>query len=302
MRNFASLGKMLLSMLVLAVVFSVSANAQAPILEGFRVEATLPYDQIGTSQEINVPSNIVGSITGGALEIRQQMEYIPASKLLRVRHLLVAPSSPNPTPDGAQTGLVEEFFVRVTDVWASVASVPPGTNPSTGQPFVNNSLVLTGAVERYTTDSPFNVRSGNRVLVSLGYDNSATPARFTDLTYIVPGRITTYVETATGTLGFQGQTPGPGTGDGPKADAGPDLTTVSSDILLNGTASTGTGLTYSWRVLTGSASLTNNTSATPRAQLTESFGTYEFELTVTDSSGRSSSDTVKVMFAGTSRF
>lgn len=80
-----------------------------------------------------------------------------------------------------------------------------------------------------------------------------------------------------------------------------NLTTTNKQISLDGTASvsgTSGALTYSWRVVSGSAALFNPTSPTPIVQFNGGTMTYVFELTVTDAAGNSMKDTVSVQYVG----
>jgi PKD domain len=91
----------------------------------------------------------------------------------------------------------------------------------------------------------------------------------------------------------------------PTAVAGPkDLTTFSNQIQLDGTKSTSTDgkpLTYSWTIAPGSPvpAISNPDSATPTVQFPTGPVPYIFELTVTDSAGRTATDKVTVNFART---
>jgi hypothetical protein len=86
--------------------------------------------------------------------------------------------------------------------------------------------------------------------------------------------------------------------------AGPKTATVVvRELVLDGTGSTaadGKPLTYAWSVPQGypSVGLLGATSATPTVQFGTSRGTYAFQLTVTDSTGKSASDVVMVNYQG----
>jgi PKD domain len=88
------------------------------------------------------------------------------------------------------------------------------------------------------------------------------------------------------------------------AIAGPKNATVTSrDIQLDGTKSTsadGKPLTYLWTIAQGSpqAALLGGTTATPTVQFSQGRGTYTFQLTVTDSAGKSSTDFATVTYLG----
>lgn len=104
-----------------------------------------------------------------------------------------------------------------------------------------------------------------------------------------------------------GGTGGSGTGGGPAtttAMAGPkSLTTAAPQVQLDGTASTsfdGKPLSYSWQPVTGSPSvaLVAAQTATPTVQFAGGFGTYSFQLTVTDSAGKTATDTATINYVG----
>jgi len=85
------------------------------------------------------------------------------------------------------------------------------------------------------------------------------------------------------------------------AVAGPKNLTATSRVLqLDGTQSTsadGKPLSYLWSIPQGSpsAAITGGTTATPTVQLTIR-GTYTFQLTITDSTGKSSTDFAMVKY------
>jgi hypothetical protein len=88
------------------------------------------------------------------------------------------------------------------------------------------------------------------------------------------------------------------------AKAGPkDVTVVTRQFQLDGTGSTsfdGKPLTYKWSIPPGSpgAGLLGGETATPTVQFSIARGPYTFQLTVTDSTGKTSTDTVTINFAG----
>ncbi|HEY2019450.1 MAG TPA: alkaline phosphatase family protein [Bryobacteraceae bacterium] len=85
-----------------------------------------------------------------------------------------------------------------------------------------------------------------------------------------------------------------------KAVANPkNATTTAAQMLLDGSASVsfdGKPLTYSWTVDPASpaATVTGANSASPLVQFTSGAGVYTFNLTVTDSAGKTSTDTTIV--------
>ena len=80
-------------------------------------------------------------------------------------------------------------------------------------------------------------------------------------------------------------------------------TVVTRQFQLDGSQSTsgdGKGLSYAWTIPQGSpsAAIAQGNTATPVVQFGTIRGTYTFQLTVTDSLGTSSSDTVTLNYAG----
>ncbi|MGJ5820992.1 PKD domain-containing protein [Paludibaculum fermentans] len=88
------------------------------------------------------------------------------------------------------------------------------------------------------------------------------------------------------------------------AVAGPkDQTVVARQIQLDGSKSTsadGNPLTYLWTIPAGSpsAAILGATTPTPSVQFAQGRAAYFFELTVTDSAGKSSTDFVMVNYQG----
>jgi len=89
-----------------------------------------------------------------------------------------------------------------------------------------------------------------------------------------------------------------------KAAAEPkDLTVTQSSIQLDASQSTsadGKPLTYVWTIPQGypSAAISGGTTATPTVTFPLTRGTYQFQLTVTDSSGTTSTDIATVSYMG----
>jgi hypothetical protein len=104
-----------------------------------------------------------------------------------------------------------------------------------------------------------------------------------------------------GTSGGGGPTGGSAT---TTAVAGPkNATATSNQFQLDGTKSTsfdGKTLTYQWAVITPgpTASISNGNTATPLVQFNSGAGGYSFVLTVTDSAGKTASDTVTINYIG----
>lgn len=88
------------------------------------------------------------------------------------------------------------------------------------------------------------------------------------------------------------------------AVAGPkNLSVVAQELVLDGSRSTsadGKPLAYSWSIPPGSptAAILHGDSVSPTVQFQRARGAYSFLLTVTDSSGRTSTDVTTVDFEG----
>ena len=123
--------------------------------------------------------------------------------------------------------------------------------------------------------------------------NTDTPKSMTEILAIAGGFITSC------------PVPGAGGGGGPVgtiAVAGPKnlISTVSKNITLDASASTsadGKPLTYLWTVVSGDAGLSNAASPSAVVQFGNG-GPYTFRLTITDSTGKTATDTVSVQYYG----
>ena len=88
------------------------------------------------------------------------------------------------------------------------------------------------------------------------------------------------------------------------AVAGPkNISTVLRDFRLDGSGSTssdGKPLTYLWTIPQGSpsAAIYGGTTVTPTVQLRQRGALYTFQLTVTDSTGKSATDLATVNYQG----
>ena len=89
-----------------------------------------------------------------------------------------------------------------------------------------------------------------------------------------------------------------------KAVAGPkNATVIARSILLDGSqsvSSDGKALTYLWTLAPGSpaAAILGASTATPTVQFTQGHTSYTFQLTVTDSTGKTATDTTTINYQG----
>lgn len=269
---------------------AVVALAQTtPEIATFSQEVVIPLSQLGAATPPAIPANVLASIQSGAVQIRHSTIFVPSTRRLSVRTFLAPPSGPNPTPVQSINSYLESFEVDVQNVFFS-------TNPRS---FLMVGRVVGGG------QSPFTDFAGGLFTYSAGY-NTETPVAFNNVTITVPGRYVMFATAGTGTLTFVGQpgtNPGGGTGDNrpPVANAGADVTTVQSEIVLDASGSTdpeNTALTYRWRAVGKSAAVLDPNSRATRVQFAEGFGTYTFQVTVTDAAGATATDTVSVLYVG----
>jgi hypothetical protein len=270
------------------------------------MEYPVALSSIGSTNQPDIPADVLASITAGALEIRQQVIWPstsaqpPGTNNARVTTFLVAPGSPSVTPPSGQNMVLESHTVAIEQVMTS------GAPEISGAPV--NAFALVGRVTGNDPASPFGDVTGAIWSLSAGYaagDSSQTPrpANYNNITVALAGVASWYSRTGSGTIELIGGDGGPGPEPGenrpPVADAGDDFNAVAPQIQLDGRDSRDPDndqLTYSWRVVSGSAVLLQGTTATPIVQLAGGFGAYTFELTVTDPAGLTATDTVVVTF------
>lgn len=285
-----------------AVLLSVPVAAQTTpeptaSVQSFTAEYPVALTSINSNVQPNIPPNLLASITGGALEIRQQVSWpvtsamAPGTNHARVLTFLVAPGSPEMTPPAGQNLLIDSHIV-------SIQSSAVSTTPT-------NAVAMMGTVVANDPVTPFGNATGALWSFSAGY-TTGTPARFRNITVAVAGIASWYTSSGTGSISFTGGTDGgpgeePGGNRPPTADAGADFSTLSLQVQLNGSNSSDPDndeLTYSWVVSGRSATILQSNTNRPIVQFGGGLGDYVFQLTVTDPSGASSTDTVTVMYLG----
>jgi len=306
MKSFSRFAGTVLASSVVSVFCTVAVAQTTPPtqtspIQTLNQETTLPFTQIAFNGTPTIPANILAAITGGALEVRQLIEQ-RADGQVRVRHILVQPGSPNPTPAGAQTAVVDDYLVRVDNVvkWPSVANTPPGTAGMTG------SITIIGTVAEETVSSPFGPLRGLPFIYAEGFTpatgttTGTASTSFSNATLVIPGRLTTFVASGQGTLTLTAGGSG-GSGGGPTFGIADQITTIQTEVRLDPmVTNAGPGpLTYMWRVVRGSAVILDPTAATTVVQVPAVYGESAVEVTVTDAAGQSTKKQITILYAGT---
>lgn len=272
-----------------------SASGQTPQIASFKIESTVPVSGLQSAVTPAIPANVLASLAGGALEIREQITWsapTTGNATLKVDGFLVAPGSPNPTPPAGQTSPILSYIVRIDQTTFSSTPAP--------------SVTFIGTVLTNDVVSPFGNLIGATVIISTGYSGSS-PVTFSNVVVLLPGVGTIYAPSATGVLTLAGATTPPpsGTpgGKAPVAVAGPQgLKTTLPEVTLDASGSSdpdGNPLTFSWVSVGRPMNISDPKTAKPRVQfLGEGFGDYTFEVTVTNSKGASSTARVTISYAG----
>jgi len=280
----------------------------------FRVEHTIRAEDINSASTPTIPAAVLGQITSGALEVRQVVTFNAQNNTLNFRGVLAPQGTATPLPNAQTATEAWNYTVAVSNLlWL--------TKP-------RNAVLFTGTVAQGTT--PFGDPTGAAVSFSTGYDtpatgtgtgtgagstgtgtgtgtgNTGTPAQttttitsFTNVSTTLAGIATLFSRTGTGSLVIAGQTPSTGQ---LTANAGADFVATRANFQLNARRVSGTGVTYRWRFLPvfgQTATIQGADTANPTIILPDystAAGNYTFELTVSDASGASSTDTVVVFY------
>lgn len=301
MKSFRGIESVLLLGLAAAIISLTSpAAAQTvasdPTLTGLsNFEQSITLSDILPAVAINVPANVLASITGGALDFRAQTNYNPQTSALTLTFFTVQTGSPTPT------NLAQ---LNAANIYGSMAI-------SVSQIYVTSNVVMfVGAISTATT-TPLGSYPGTPATFSFAY-SSATPPALTNAMLTVAGNLAVVSPKANGnvtiTLPAGTGTGGTTTGVTIVVSAGGGIVSMgnnsfqvaSNQLMLNASQSTSSNpgaLTYSWVSAAGSenAGIIGANTATPLIQLF-SIGTYQFTLTVTDAKGVTATTTVTVQY------
>lgn len=266
-------------------------------LTAFSIENTItPTDLLGTPAP-NIPANVLASITGGAMEIRERLIYNSQANTLTSTIFTVAPGSPEPTPLNANIvgTTLGSFTISLTNIYQSCTPTPSIL-------FVGNVTGSSGGT--VVSNGPLGNLQGALVAVSVGYTN-ANPTVLSNVVTLVAGTAVAYSGTVAGTVTFPAAPVTPPTtgGGGPTIVLNPAFSSTSglnqvtqNPILLDASGTVG-ALTYAWSVFPPVSFAPGSANSAMEQINFPGPGTYTITLTVTSSTGTSTS-TFPINFVG----
>ena len=271
---------------------SVTGTA-APSLKSLTLESVVPIENVNSTIAPNIPASLLSALTGGTMELRQQLNYNAAAKTLMVIGISEPAGSPLPTPSAA-TG--------VTTLWTYTVNVD--RVEMTAKP--GNAVVFLGSVASGSSSTPFGDISGALVSVSAGYlapTGTSSSTTFVGISTGIAGSASLFSRQGSGTV-VLGSSP---TGGVPMAVAGPkNFISGTPQFQLDGTHSTdpsGGTVTYHWTFVPffgTTANLLGADTASPTVTVpsyADAEGDYTFQLMVSNSAGLSATDTVTVTYS-----
>lgn len=264
------------------------AQSTGPVITELVIERQVKIATTLTTKDIALPAEMAQGILSGALDVRERLIYNPSGATLTSTLFAVQPGAPMPTPINANlTGTVLGIYtLNVEKIY------------STNSP--QNSVAFTGTVSGSSIGGVLGNVARLPFSVSMAYSDD-TPAKLSDVVYVIAGRVVVYSPDAFGTF-IVPKPPAP-----PTNPAGPQIVivapglTVDSQVTLDASKTTddsGTSLTFMWRSLNKTAVVLNPNTAVATIQFSEGKGVYSFELTVTNGKGVSAKQIVTVNYFG----
>lgn len=268
---------------------------QAP--SAFNIESvfnpTATNNFLSTNTTPTISTTLQSAFTSGALEGRQQFSLNPATNVITIQQFGVAPGSPTPTlPGNIQfTNTISFLQLNVTNVLTSCRPTP--------------SILYVGTIGGNNPRTPFGDVTGTPAAVSVGYTTD-NPPKINNVVLVYAGIATQFAPAAQGTITFPaGTTTPPGsTANNPIVvfTPGAAQAVATRTVALDASRSTSPAnlaLTYSWRQVSGNpAAVSNGLTAMPIITLPGIRQDYVFEVTVTDTQGRSTTGLTTLTYTG----
>ena len=258
----------------------------APAVQAFNIERDVTLNALNSTLTPNISASVLAAVQAGALALRETINFSPNASLLTINLFTVQPGAPLPTPAGTNltSGGISVLTVKVDKTY--IVTMPI------------NSVMFVGTVATNSPPSPFGDLTGEPVAVSVGFTNDTPPA-INNVVTLIGGTVVDYSASASGTLTLTGVsvTPPNSTGNGIQIVIKSPTSTVSNFISLDASGTTGgtAPLKYSWTATSGTATVFGPNNAIATAQLA-GFGTYVFQVTVTDAKGNTASKTVTITY------
>lgn len=262
-------------------------SATPPVLQSFNVENVVAANQVFSTLTPTLPPAIAAAVAAGTLEIRQFATFDTTNQLLTLNNFTVQKGAPLPTPTGTipPGSIFSIAAIKVDKVYTSCT-------PSA-------SVMFVGVVATNTPASVFGNLTGAPAEVSIGL-TADNPPKITNVVTVAAGIAVQYAAAGGGTVTFtSGSVTPPGSGSGPTIVVAPASPTSYPIVTLDasGTTSTNTPLTFLWSVVSGSAYIGGDPTASKvTGYMQGGTGVYTFRITVTDSKGNVSMQDVPIQF------
>jgi hypothetical protein len=264
---------------------AATTTSGPPTVASFNIERVLPLNAYLSSFTPTFPAHVSAGVKSGALEIRESIVYNTANQLLTLNQFTVQAGAPLPTTSLLPSSIFSILTIKVANVYSSLTPTP--------------SLMFDGTVATNSPASPFGNVTGAPAAVSIGYTTD-TPPKINNVVTLIAGTVVEYSPSGAGTVTFSGSpVVPPGSGGGPAIVLAPIANPTTLRVVTldaSGSTSPNAPLTYSWSVVTGAADIGNPTSAVATGYILGGAGSYTFMVTVTDTKGNVSTQSVTVQF------
>ena len=280
----SKLNRFSLGILLAGALAAQSANTP-PTLQALNIERALdPVKSVLTVATPNIPPVIAAGILSGALELRESINLNATNHVLTINAFTVQAGSPVPTPPGPAV-TAATFSIANMNIDKIYSALTP-------QP----SLMLVGTIASNSPPSPYGVLAGAPASLSIGYTTD-TPPKMNTVVLSIAGEAVEFSAAAQGTLTFVQPATPPAQGNTPKIVIGSPTSvyTRQADLDASGSTSPNMPLTFAWTVVNGTADIAHNNTSKALAYL-NGFGSYTFQVTVTDSKGVTANQTVVINY------